>query len=125
VVGIRSRIDENLLAPDCQRERESIGMTMSGDRKIAQRADVGDQANLNDKLPAYWLANLHTSYQLRKDLQIFAVINNLFNQKVVTSGTYFQPQSVANAGLPIALTDQRMQTPVQPLSIYVGLRAKL
>jgi iron complex outermembrane receptor protein len=86
---------------------------------------VGDQANLNDKLPAYWLANLHTSYQLRKDLQIFGVVNNVFNQKFATHGIYFEPQSVANAGLPIALTDQRMQTPVQPLSIYVGLRAKL
>jgi iron complex outermembrane recepter protein len=86
---------------------------------------VGDQANQNDKLPAYWLANLHTSYELRKDVQIFGLVNNVFNQKFATHGTYFEPQSVANAGLPIALTDQRMQTPVQPLSIYVGLRARL
>ena len=86
---------------------------------------IGDQANQNEKLPAYWLANLHTSYQVRKDLQIFGIVNNLFNQKFAVHGTYFEPQSVANAGLPIMLTDQRMQTPVQPLSIYVGLRAKL
>src|SRR4051812_36033591 len=39
---------------------------------------VGDEANQNVKLPAYWVANLHTSYQIRKDLQIFGVVNNLF-----------------------------------------------
>jgi hypothetical protein len=54
---------------------------------------VGDQANLNDKLPAYWLAGTHV-YQLRKDLQIFRVVNNVFNQKFATHGIYFEPQSV-------------------------------
>jgi iron complex outermembrane recepter protein len=86
---------------------------------------VGDPANQNEKLPAYWVANLHTSYQLRKDVQIFGVVNNLFNQKFGVSGTYFEPQSVANSGIGVTLTDQRMQTPVAPLAIYVGLRAKL
>jgi iron complex outermembrane recepter protein len=92
---------------------------------VGSQIYVGDPANQNADLPGYWLANLHSSYQLRKDLQIFGVVNNLFNQKFGIYGTYFEPQSVANAGLPIVLTDQRMQTPVQPLSIYVGLRAKL
>jgi hypothetical protein len=36
----------------------------------------------------------------------------------------FQPQMIANA-IPDPPTDHRMVTPAQPLSIYVGLRAKL
>jgi iron complex outermembrane receptor protein len=86
---------------------------------------VGDEANQNVKLPAYWVANLRTSYQIRKDLQIFGLVNNVFNRKYAAYGTYFDPQGVQNAGLPIALTDRRAEVPGQPLSIYVGLRAKL
>ena len=51
-------------------------------------------------------------------------MNNLFNRKFATFGTYFNPQVIANA-IPDPPVDHRMVTPAQPLSIYVGLRAKL
>jgi iron complex outermembrane receptor protein len=85
---------------------------------------VGDDANQNVKLADYWVANLHGSYQLTKELQVYGVINNLFNRKFATFGTYFDPQSVINA-VANPPTDHRTITPAQPLSIYVGLRAKL
>lgn len=85
---------------------------------------VGDDANQNPKVPAYWVTNLHTSYQLTRELQLFALITNLFNQRYYTYGTYFQPSNVANA-LPAALTDPRSVTPAQPFAIYGGLRVKL
>ena len=85
---------------------------------------VSDQANQNVKLADYWVANLHASYQLTKELQVYGLVNNLFNRKFATYGTYFAPQSIANA-IPNAPTDHRTITPAQPLAIYVGLRAKL
>jgi iron complex outermembrane recepter protein len=85
---------------------------------------VGDDANQNVKLADYWVANLHGSYQLTKELQVYGVINNLFNRKFATFGTYFDPQSVINA-VANPPTDHRTITPAQPLSIYVGLRVKL
>jgi iron complex outermembrane receptor protein len=85
---------------------------------------VGDDANQNVKLADYWVANLHGSYQLTKELQVYGLINNLFNRKFATYGTYFDPQSVVNA-VANPPTDHRTITPAQPLSIYVGLRAKL
>ena len=85
---------------------------------------VGDQANQNEKLPAYWVTNLHTSYDLSKNVRIFGLVNNLFNRTYYPYGTYFDPQSVQNA-LPTALSDQRTLTPGQPLSAYVGLRILL
>ena len=85
---------------------------------------VGDDANQNAKLPAYWVTNLHTSYDLTKNVQVFGLVNNLFNQTYYPYGTYFDPQSVQNA-IPTALTDQRTLTPGQPLSVYVGLRILL
>src|SRR5262249_11000348 len=42
---------------------------------------IGDQANQNVKLADYWVANLHGSYQLTKELQVYGVVNNLFNRK--------------------------------------------
>jgi iron complex outermembrane receptor protein len=84
----------------------------------------GDDANQNEKLPAYWVANLHTTYQLRDGWQLFGLVNNVFNQKFSVYGTYFDPTGVANA-LPNPPTDPRTHTPMQPLSAYVGLRVRL
>ncbi len=92
---------------------------------VGSRFFVGDEANQNEKLPAYWVANLHTTYQVTKDVQIFGLVNNVFNNKYALYGTYFETSGVANAGLPITLTDPRTEVPGQPLSIYLGLRAKL
>jgi iron complex outermembrane recepter protein len=86
---------------------------------------VGDDANQNPKLADYWVANLHGSYQLTKEWQIYGVINNLFNRKFATFGTFFDPQSTVAIAIPNVLFDHRMVTPAQPLSVYVGMRAKL
>ena len=51
-------------------------------------------------------------------------MNNLFNRKFATYGTYFYPQSIVNA-ITNPPSDHRTITPAQPLSIYVGMRAKL
>jgi outer membrane immunogenic protein len=85
---------------------------------------VGDDANQNVKLADYWVANLHGSYQLTDEVQIYGFVKNLFNRKFATFGTYFNPQVIANA-IPDPPTDHRMVTPAQPLSIYIGLRGKL
>jgi iron complex outermembrane receptor protein len=60
-----------------------------------------------------------------KEVQVFGLVNNLFNRKYALFGTYFDPQAVANAGLPFALSDPRTEVPGAPLSIYVGVRARL
>ena len=85
---------------------------------------VGDDANQNDKLPAYSVTNLYSSYQFSKEVQLFGLVNNLFNQRYATYGTYFDPQSVVNA-IPNAPTDHRTVTQAQPLSVYAGLRVRL
>ena len=68
---------------------------------------------------------LHGSYQLTKELQIYGFINNLFNRKFATFGTFFDPQSTVANAIPNVLFDHRTVTPAQPLSVYVGMRAKL
>jgi iron complex outermembrane receptor protein len=49
----------------------------------------------------------------------------LFNRKFATFGTFFDPQSTVAIAIPNVLFDHRTVTPAQPLSVYVGMRAKL
>jgi iron complex outermembrane receptor protein len=99
--------------------RWTIGADMA---IVGSRYFVGDDANQNPKLPGYWLVNLHASYQLTKEVQIFGLINNAFNQRVALFGTFFDTSDVANVGLPVALTDHRTEVLGPPLSVYGGIR---
>ena len=85
---------------------------------------VGDDANQNAKVPAYWVTNLHSSYQINKEVQVFALVTNLFNQRYYTYGTYFELDGVAKA-TSFAFTDPRTVTPAQPFAIYGGFRMRL
>jgi len=85
---------------------------------------VGDGANQNVKLADYWFANAHPAYQFRREVEVYGVVNNLFNRKFATYGTYFEPQGIQFA-LANPPTDHRIITPAQPLSVYIGVRGKL
>jgi iron complex outermembrane receptor protein len=84
---------------------------------------VGDNANQNSKLPAYWVANLHASYQLTEHVQLYGLINNLFDRRYALYGTYFAPSDVAKvAGVAGSLTDPRTEVLGAPLSVFGGVR---
>lgn len=85
---------------------------------------VGDDSNLNGKMPAYWVANLHTSYQITREAQVFGLVTNLFNRRYCAYGSYFELDGVAKAGS-FAFADPRTVTPAQPLATYAGLRVRL
>jgi iron complex outermembrane receptor protein len=89
---------------------------------VGSRFFIGDDANQNPKLPAYWLANLHAAYQLTPNIQAFGLINNLFDKRYALFGAFFNPHSVANVSLPIVLTDRRSEVLGSPFSIYGGIR---
>jgi iron complex outermembrane receptor protein len=82
---------------------------------------VHDEANQNPKVPPYAVVNLHGSYQVNKNVEVFAIVQNLFNQHYYTTGTFFDPKSVP---LSLGLTDPRMFVPGMPLAAYAGLRAR-
>jgi iron complex outermembrane recepter protein len=81
---------------------------------------IGDQSNQNPKVPPYAVVNLHGSYQVTKNLEAFALVQNLFNQHYYTTGTFFSTASVPFLGL----TDPRMFVPGMPLAAYAGMRAR-
>jgi iron complex outermembrane receptor protein len=81
----------------------------------------GDESNLNPMLPGYWLVHLHTSYQITKQVEAFARVQNLFNRRYYSYGTFFDTTAIPFLGL----TDPRTLSPGAPLALYVGLRGKL
>ena len=82
-------------------------------------------------MPAYTVVNLHTSYQLTKDVELFGVVNNLLNNHYYATGTFFQTnggQGIFNSntfGNPgfLNLTDPRTFVPGMPFAAYGGVRA--
>ncbi|MGE3781695.1 MAG: TonB-dependent receptor, partial [Alphaproteobacteria bacterium] len=89
---------------------------------VGSRFFVGDDANQNPKLPGYWVTNLRASYQLTERVQIFGLVNNLFDRRYALFGTYFNPEDVENVSLPVVLNDRRTEVLGPPFSIYGGVR---
>jgi len=81
----------------------------------------GDEANLTSKTPAYFVLNLHTSYQLTPNLQLFGLIENAFNTAYYTFGTFSPTSSVFIAQAPGA-ANPRSYSPAAPIAGTVGIR---
>lgn len=71
---------------------------------------AGDESNLNPKLPNYWTVNLHISYRISKNVEAFGLIQNLFDRRYYTFGTFFDTTEVPFLGL----TDPRTLSPARP-----------
>ncbi len=105
----------------------TVGATMTYASSSYYR---GDDANLNAQLPGYEVFNLHSTYQATENVEVFANIQNLFDARYATFGTYGDPTGVGAPGIPAgAMTndpsvDNRFQSPAAPVAIYGGLRVK-
>jgi len=82
---------------------------------------VGDESNQLAKVPAYWVVNLHSSYKISDNLEVFGLVRNLFNQHYYTSGVVFDPTAFGY----LNLTDPRSFLPGMPFAVYLGLRGTL
>jgi iron complex outermembrane receptor protein len=79
---------------------------------------VGDEANQLPKMPAYWVVNLHTSYKVSDNVEVFGLVRNLFDQHYYVYGTLFDVTSFPY----LNLTDPRTFIPGMPFAAYVGMR---
>jgi len=84
---------------------------------------VGDESNQAPKLPSYTVFNVHASYQINKTFQIYGKINNLFDGRYATYGTFFDTAALPNfANGGAAFTDARSLSPAYPRTFYAGLK---
>jgi iron complex outermembrane receptor protein len=89
---------------------------------------IHDDSNQNPKVPAYWVVNLHGSYQVNKHVEVFGLINNVFNQHYYAAGSFFDTGGFNSAtfGNPnfLVLNDPRTFVPGMPIAAYAGVRAR-
>jgi outer membrane receptor protein involved in Fe transport len=91
---------------------------------VSSQYFVGDESNQAPKLTSYAFANVHASYQINKTFQIYGRIDNVFDNRFATYGTFFDTGDVpnfTNGGAPF--TDARSVSPARPRAFYAGLRA--
>ena len=93
-------------------------------RAVSGKFLFGDESNLNPRTDPYVVVNLNTSYDITPNLQVFGVVENVFNTDYETFGTFSPTAEVPIIEVPGA-TNTRSLSPAPPLAVFAGIRAKL
>ncbi|QFI75445.1 TonB-dependent receptor [Bradyrhizobium betae] len=83
---------------------------------------VGDESNQYAKLPSYTVFNLHTSYQVMKNLQVYGRVDNVFDKRYATYGQFFDRGALPNFTTGADFNDPRSLSPARPRAFYAGMR---
>ncbi len=97
----------------------------------SSRYFFGDQINALSPLPGYETVNLRSSYQVTKNVQVYGLVENAFNQRYATYGALFESDSTINPNTGVAFpgfstfTNPKAVTVAPPIGVYIGLKATL
>jgi len=80
----------------------------------------GNENGALAQVPRCAVLGAHTSYKVGKQLQIYRLVQNIFNQHYYAYGAIFDAGALPNA-TPNS-TDPRSLGPGKPFAIYAGLR---
>ena len=72
-------------------------------------------------MPGYMVFNLRSEIRFTDYLSLFGRVNNLFDKKYETFGTYGEAEEVLGA----AYDNTRFRSPASPRSAWVGLKMEL
>ena len=94
----------------------------------------GDEGNDNDRLAGFAKFNLHTSYQVTDAIQIYGLVDNVFDTRYGLFGTYYSADGAdyANKSYPEELFEddedcakcQRTKVPAPPVTAYGGVKVR-
>ncbi|HRY07242.1 MAG TPA: TonB-dependent receptor, partial [Hyphomicrobiaceae bacterium] len=89
----------------------------------------GDEANVARRLPSWWRVNLNTSYDITENIQVYGIINNVFDKRYGLFGNFFglddANEAAEAAGLGDSFfTDPRTIMPAAPVAAYGGVKIK-
>ena len=83
---------------------------------------------MNPDLPGYTVASLRTSYQVSKNVLVFANIQNLFDRHYSTVGILGDPTGVGAPGVPVdgelgdTDVNPQFQSPAMPRAYFGGVK---
>ncbi len=90
---------------------------------VSSQYFAGDGSNQEPKLGSYTVVNLHGSYQVTKNFQVFARVDNVFDNRYSTYGIFFDTNALPNFAAGNAqFSDPRSLSPAMPRAYYAGLR---
>ena len=90
----------------------------------------GDESNQNPPLPGYHVVSLRTAYRINKQVELFANVQNVFDERYSTFGLFSDPTGVGAPGVPPdALSngpgvDNRFQSPGMPRAYFGGIKIR-
>jgi iron complex outermembrane recepter protein len=82
----------------------------------------GDEANLQKPVPGYIVLNAEADYELGKQVELYAQLENLTNNQYATFGIYGDP--TGDGAFP-QYTNTRFLTPAQPFGFWIGIRTRI
>ena len=83
----------------------------------------GDESNQNAKLGGYAVVNLHTSWRLTDQVELFASVENLLDNRYATYGIFGDATKTPLPGVANP-SDPRFVSVAPPLAFYGGIRIK-
>jgi iron complex outermembrane recepter protein len=90
----------------------------------------GDESNQNSQLPGYHVVSLRSSYHINKQVELFANVQNLFDEHYSTFGLFSDPTGVGAPGVPPNAgsndpgVDDRFQSPAMPRAYFGGVKIR-
>ena len=103
-----------------------VDMVAASDQRF-----FGDEGGDNKPLPGFAKFNLHSSYDLTDNIQVYGLVDNVFDTRYGLFGTYYNSEAAeyaAQAGPydPDIFEDsaQRTKVPAPPVTAYGGVKVR-
>ncbi len=82
----------------------------------------GDEANLTQPLGGYAVVDLNAAFRPSDRVTLFAIVNNVFDKRYYTYGSFAPVSQVPWPNIPGGVTDPRTASPGTPVTLYGGVR---
>ncbi|MCH9765603.1 MAG: TonB-dependent receptor, partial [Alphaproteobacteria bacterium] len=102
-------------------------LVANSDRPFFRNAEGARGPDRFDNLAGFTRVDLHTSYDVTKNIQVYGFVKNLFDREYGLYGTYFEADEVGDVDLALGgpgFTDNRTISPSQPFAAYGGVKVK-
>jgi len=93
---------------------------------VSEQYYANDQSNQEPMLPGHVVVNLHSSYSIDDDFEIFAELDNALDARYATYAIFGDPTGVGAPGVPTngVGVDPRFISPAPPIGAIGGVRLK-
>jgi iron complex outermembrane receptor protein len=101
----------------------TIGGTLN---YVSEQYYANDEANQSPELRGHVVVNLHSTYRVTENLEIFGELDNAFDAQYATSATFGDPTGIGAPGVPTngKRIDPRFLSPAPPIGAFGGVRFK-